>query len=230
MVTLEEQYISLQDASKNCAYSQEYLSLRARQGKLRALKVKRNWVTTKEWLQEYIARSEEFKQQAKRSIMKETAPPLTLPTEDMIRVQEALANPEMSLPRLAFISLVPMLLLAGLAIGQKQGMLSEFATNFDAGILLYANRASVAYAHASAAVSEVSYAFAEDFDSGFPLAVKKVQGSIDHFGQGINYGIDSPASITQAYTDINGVVEKYVKKDLVTLQRGLQRLISYFNL
>ncbi len=44
------EYISLKDASKLCSYSQDYLSLRARQGKLKAVKVGRNWMTTKEWL------------------------------------------------------------------------------------------------------------------------------------------------------------------------------------
>ncbi|MGB0757446.1 MAG: beta strand repeat-containing protein, partial [Patescibacteria group bacterium] len=48
------EFISLADAAKFCAYSQDYLSLRARQGKLRAEKHGRNWVTTKEWLWEYL--------------------------------------------------------------------------------------------------------------------------------------------------------------------------------
>src|SRR3989344_179792 len=47
-------YISLADASKSCSYSQDYLSLRARQGKLKAIKDGRNWVTSKAWLEEYI--------------------------------------------------------------------------------------------------------------------------------------------------------------------------------
>lgn len=53
-------YISLQEASKSCNYSQEYLSLRARQGKLKSAKFGRNWVTTREWLTEYIEKSEEY--------------------------------------------------------------------------------------------------------------------------------------------------------------------------
>lgn len=48
------QYISLEEATKFCGYSQEYLSLRARQGKLKAEKFGRNWVTTKKWLKEYL--------------------------------------------------------------------------------------------------------------------------------------------------------------------------------
>lgn len=50
----EEKYISLQEATKFCNYTQEYLSLRVRQGKLKAVKFGRNWVTKKEWLEEYF--------------------------------------------------------------------------------------------------------------------------------------------------------------------------------
>jgi hypothetical protein len=53
-------YISLQEATKFCDYSQEYLSLRARQGKLKVLKFGRNWVTKKEWIEEYLQKVEEY--------------------------------------------------------------------------------------------------------------------------------------------------------------------------
>lgn len=56
----ESNYISLQDATKFCDYTQEYLSLRARQGKLRALKFGRNWVTKEDWLKEYLGKVEEY--------------------------------------------------------------------------------------------------------------------------------------------------------------------------
>jgi hypothetical protein len=55
-------YISLQEATKLCPYSQEYLSLRARQGKLKSVKLGRNWVTTKEWLKEYLEKVEQYQQ------------------------------------------------------------------------------------------------------------------------------------------------------------------------
>lgn len=51
------------DATKFCDYSQEYLSLRARRGKLRAIKNGRNWFTTKEWLDEYIEKTEQYKEE-----------------------------------------------------------------------------------------------------------------------------------------------------------------------
>ncbi|PIX03165.1 hypothetical protein COZ78_01845, partial [bacterium (Candidatus Gribaldobacteria) CG_4_8_14_3_um_filter_42_11] len=49
-------YISLTEAAeKYTNYSQEYLSLRARQGKLKAVKIGRNWLTKKDWVEEYLA-------------------------------------------------------------------------------------------------------------------------------------------------------------------------------
>jgi hypothetical protein len=52
-----KKYLSLADAAKLSSYSQEYLSLRARQAKLKAEKHGRNWVTTQEWLEEYVQRN-----------------------------------------------------------------------------------------------------------------------------------------------------------------------------
>lgn len=62
-------YITLQEATKFCSYSQEYLSLRARKGKLKAAKVGRNWHTTREWIEEYVA----------KQIIKQVEPPRNLP-------------------------------------------------------------------------------------------------------------------------------------------------------
>jgi hypothetical protein len=47
-------YISLKEATRYCNYSQDYLKLRARQNKLKAVKIGRNWVTTREWVEEYL--------------------------------------------------------------------------------------------------------------------------------------------------------------------------------
>ena len=55
-------YISLQEASTLCKYSQEYLSLRARSGKLKAKKLGRNWVTTPKWLEEYVKQARIYQQ------------------------------------------------------------------------------------------------------------------------------------------------------------------------
>jgi Fic family protein len=47
-------YISLQEAAKMCEYGIEYLSYLARTGRLQAVKIRRNWLTTKEALMDYI--------------------------------------------------------------------------------------------------------------------------------------------------------------------------------
>jgi len=53
----DEEYISLAEASKICPYSQEYLSLLARKGKLETIKLGRNWVTTRKAVEEYVRRN-----------------------------------------------------------------------------------------------------------------------------------------------------------------------------
>ncbi|MDO8654843.1 MAG: hypothetical protein Q7R48_00195, partial [bacterium] len=83
----DPQYISLQEAAILSEYSQEYLSLRARQGKLRARKIGRNWVTTKEWLNEYAEQAEQWRHSnGKQQIgeLRESEPPENLPTESSL--------------------------------------------------------------------------------------------------------------------------------------------------
>lgn len=50
----EEKYILLREATKYCSYSQEYLSLLARLGQLEAIKLGRNWHTTKKAIKTYL--------------------------------------------------------------------------------------------------------------------------------------------------------------------------------
>jgi hypothetical protein len=73
----ESKYIPLREATKYCNYSQSYLSLRARQGKLKAKKIKRNWYTTKEWLKDYL---ENIAEEGKKKELK-IIPPDNLPIE-----------------------------------------------------------------------------------------------------------------------------------------------------
>ena len=58
MKTEESKFISLAAAAKMTNYSQDYISLLCRQGKLKAEKLGRNWVTTKEWVYEYVDKTE----------------------------------------------------------------------------------------------------------------------------------------------------------------------------
>lgn len=48
-----EKWISLAEATKGTSYSQEYLSLLARQGRIEAIKRGRNWYTTRKAVKEY---------------------------------------------------------------------------------------------------------------------------------------------------------------------------------
>jgi hypothetical protein len=50
----DQQFISLAEAAKMTNYSQDYISLLCRQGKLKAEKLGRNWVTKKDWVYSYV--------------------------------------------------------------------------------------------------------------------------------------------------------------------------------
>jgi len=129
----EEEYISLKKAAEFCKYTQEYLSLRARQGKLKAIKFGRNWVTRKDWLQEYLemvnGNNQSFNDNFATEITEENEitgekkivpPPGNLPVENPLKFR-----------RLVFSSvLVLTLLVSGFAFGKINSILAE---NFGAG-------------------------------------------------------------------------------------------------
>ncbi len=125
-------YISLQEASKLCSYSQEYLSLRARQGKLRATKFGRNWVTTKEWLSEYISRAEIYKGKinskwaVKKSPVVQMKRELPLPPENLpIEKPQHLRLDIESVRPVLVTFLVTALLMAGSIFG-KESLMSMY--------------------------------------------------------------------------------------------------------
>lgn len=89
-----QDYLSLEEATKFCNYSQEYLSLRARQGKLKALKFSNNWVTTAVWLQDYQKQVEAYQNQIKNKRLKKQsrkisrpAPPANLPVKRLFEMK-----------------------------------------------------------------------------------------------------------------------------------------------
>ncbi len=113
----EPKYISLQEVAKYCHYSQEYLSLRARQGKLKAVKFGRNWVTKKEWLEEYLKKVEEYNNNLKTQ--KTAVPPKNLPVADYRFGTGSIKSPA-PLVRSGFIvALVFILLVAGCFLGKE---------------------------------------------------------------------------------------------------------------
>lgn len=56
MENKEKKYISLVEASRLCPYSPEYLRLLARQKKIDSKRIGRNWFTTAEAIQNYVAK------------------------------------------------------------------------------------------------------------------------------------------------------------------------------
>src|SRR3989338_1165703 len=104
----KNEYITLQEAAKLCRYSQEYLSLRSRQGKLKALKFGRNWVTKKDWVEDYLKEIGNFNQNTEEN-------------KDFIRVHSfdnlSSENKSFSLVKTAMPTAVFSAISIGLAIG-----------------------------------------------------------------------------------------------------------------
>ena len=64
-------FITLKQAEKYCSYSADYLKLRARKGKLQAIKMGRTWVTKKEWIEKYILDTKAYWEAKKQGTNKE---------------------------------------------------------------------------------------------------------------------------------------------------------------
>ena len=113
------EYISLQEAIKYCNYSQEYLALRARQGKLKAVKFGRNWVTKKEWVKEYVKETETYKQKAVIK-KKKVVPPANLPIEEKASKEKVKSLNKALDFRFGFaLGLIFILLIAGVFFGKS---------------------------------------------------------------------------------------------------------------
>lgn len=84
MPSQELKFISLKQAAIYCSYSADYLKLRARSGKLKAQKIGRAWVTTKEWVEDYAREMEAYKKKNWTSLAKKNAD--KLPAKDKKRI------------------------------------------------------------------------------------------------------------------------------------------------
>src|SRR3989344_3168780 len=111
-----KKYISLTEATQFCGYSQEYLSLRARQGKLKSVKVGRNWLTTNDWLEDYL------KHNGNGEVgLHNFPPPDNLPVApENFSIEKSLKRTLTSSPRTSFIfAFVFVLILAGAIFGKE---------------------------------------------------------------------------------------------------------------
>ena len=171
----ELNYISLQEVTQYCNYSQEYLGLRARQGKLKAVKFGRNWVTKKEWLEEYLKKVEEYNNFKTKKVV---SPPENLPIE-VVLDRPPLVKPMPKIQLVYVVALVFVLLVAGgiFALRQAQGNL-EFAEW----------------------IGRVSYPYTDIATISVPRALKEVGGTFKKFSQWI----------VEIYTAANNFVEKKI--------------------
>jgi hypothetical protein len=71
------EYISLAAAAKFCPYSEHYLRLRSRQGKLKSIKLGKKWMTTRAWLDDYQRQVGDWRAAAekKKTATGKAAPP-----------------------------------------------------------------------------------------------------------------------------------------------------------
>jgi len=90
----EKEYIPLSQAAQGTPYSQEYLSLRARQGKLKAVKLGRNWATKQEWVDEYFANAQIYREDLNRKIEDNIIKQIKGPVAVAIKVVEEAQEPE----------------------------------------------------------------------------------------------------------------------------------------
>ncbi|MDO8654858.1 MAG: hypothetical protein Q7R48_00270, partial [bacterium] len=135
-------FISLYQASSLCDYSQKYLNLRARQGKLRAEKIGRNWLTTHEWLQDYIKKVEEYKNGSQKfgeTEPEEFSPPFNLPTESSLWQERYIAWQrylgKVTAELAGTFVLASLILLSGIVVGRE---------NIQTGLLQFQDSGKIA--------------------------------------------------------------------------------------
>ncbi|PIZ87148.1 MAG: hypothetical protein COX92_01835, partial [Candidatus Nealsonbacteria bacterium CG_4_10_14_0_2_um_filter_40_15] len=162
----EKKYLSLQEATNYCGYSQEYLSLRARHGKLKAMKFGRNWVTKKEWLDEYLKKTEEYNNNNNNHSLKLDhakkfiSPPGNLPIE------------KIPVLRFSFVTaLVFILLTAGITFGKE-----SFKNVFD---------------DASGKLPLLVQGISQGFDRGTSVAISNFQFLISNLDENISLSRDA---------------------------------------
>jgi len=219
-------YISLQEATEYCSYTQEYLSLRARQGKLKAVKIGRNWVTKKEWVKEYIERIEEYnnnfraKKLAPPAFVKTTAgkPPENLPIEEIARVSPVQLRPALA------IALVFVLLIAGGVLGKTSfqnvfedasPLVQEFSEGFDRGVATIIQKSKVKSQNLANKVSSYTYIIGQAGDIIVENTAKVLSETIS----------DIPHSLANVSGTIDSTYNK-IALNLLSMSKGLAQVAS----
>jgi len=190
----EHQYISLSQASQYCDYSQEYLSLRARQKKLQAKKIGRNWVTTRKWLQEYIFGATNYKDnvvqkphtsrvQKREQVVISTRipnfPPTNLPVSNSLLLK---LRSQTAIDRYRYL----------VNLQQRIGIvfsLTALMIMFILNMFVWGGEISAAMQN----VDQFSYTITKSFDEGFTSASFSILFEIDEIKRKVS--IEYPASV-----------------------------------
>jgi len=184
--------------------------LRARAKKLQAVKIGRNWVTTKEWLNEYTGGIEKFKNG------KQVLPPENLPIEIDRAVLEAAFRISV-LKRGVAVALSLLIVVSSVAFGK------EFSQGFDFGVRNAAIGISSLVQQFGQGLDNGVNEFSNGFDNGLPVFSKNVvrlsesfaKATFDvakGFAQGFDYGVSSPATVADFAQNIPGnTVQGYLK-------------------
>src|SRR3989344_2927436 len=209
---------SLKEAAKLTPYSKEYLGLRARQGKLKALKVGKNWFTTKEWLDLYIKESEDFKNALRETAfgrMKYVATPANLPILQRpglgLRFELGL-RPGLDRTLQVFkltgafaLVLLFTVVIHGLDLGTKTenvilqtpNYVKDFSQGFDRGVQKLALK-----------THDAVQGFGNGFNTGLPTAIaslpdfaRQANESVQSFSSGFSAGLANPASVETLAND-----------------------------
>ncbi len=206
-------YITLKEATKFCGYSQEYLSLRARKGKLKSVKLGRNWVTKKEWLEEYLSGVQDYnnyiktikakKKKALKKRMIKHPPPGNLPIAKTPKIK-------LGELRLGFVAALILVLIAAGGILGKDSVLETYddidyyAETITDNISAAADNvlANMEYKSVLASASEVFKEYGQWLEGKYFEADKTVIKINDLFISTI------PQNIVRAYTKADEFVEQ----------------------
>ncbi|MBW8012843.1 MAG: DUF5011 domain-containing protein [Chloroflexi bacterium] len=198
-------FISLKEATKYCAYDQEYLSLRARQGKLQAKKVNGKWVTTKEYVLYYVQYIEEYKTYKKTKVWLKPSKPVlfSLPKKEY--------NP-LSFKLITSFVLVLLLIFTG-AFG-KDGFIPTLIRTIDTTTEEVGNKvAALNYQD----VFQATVSSPQTLANGFDYALKNPATVAETTKGYVNWlkdtAVDLPEDIVGSYIKLDSFVEQGLQED-----------------
>ena len=203
-------YISLQEATKYCNYSQEYLSLRARQGKLKSKKIGRDWMTTREWLESYIQSHHDFKKipRVKKS---KTGRPLIVVQYKSSQAPENLPVEKKPIRRTNLTAIIILVLFLATGVFGAPGLMNvfkkipatiqEFSQSFDRG--LSSLNSPNGYSYITADIVDLFESYRQSVGRSFKSNYSTVTDSLKN-------PQEIPDIVFQKYQALNGIIKKQI--------------------